>query len=198
MKVTVSGKNMNVGESLRNYAEDELQIKVTKYFERAIEAHIIFHKEAHLFCTDITVNEGTGNQSIIKGQGKSDDVYAAFDQAADRIEKQLRRYKRKLKNHNGNTKEVLIDATKYVLSNDGQEIADEQDNPLIIAEKHMTIEPLTVSDAVMRMDLAGLPALMFVNKKTDTVNLVYHRNDGNITWVETDIATADSQTSSAA
>ncbi len=189
MKVTVSGKNMNVGESLRQYAEDELQIKVTKYFERAIEAHIVFHKESHLFCTDITVNEGTGNQSIIKGQGKADDVYAAFDQAADRIEKQLRRYKRKLKNHNGNAKEELIEATKYVLSNDGQEVSDEEDNPLIIAEKHMTIESLTVSDAVMRMDLAGLPALMFVNKKTNKLNLVYHRVDGNITWVETDIAT---------
>jgi anaerobic selenocysteine-containing dehydrogenase len=103
------------------------------------------------------------------------------------MEKQLRRYKRRLKDHN---KQSVADvaaslaAKKYVLQDDGQD-NEEDDNPLIIAEKQTEIETLTVADAVMRMNLANLPALLFMNKKTQVLNLVYKREDGNISWVET-------------
>lgn len=197
MQIKITGKNMNVGNALKEYVETSLDGAVSKYFDRAIDADVVFYKEAHLFCADIIVNEGTGTGVMIRGQGQEADVYAAFDAAATRIEKQLRRYKRKLKNHHKlSMAEVAIAATKRVLSNEGQEISEDDNTHLIIAEKETHIETLTVSDAVMLMDLANLPALMFMNKKTGKVNLVYHRADGNISWVESDIAAAGAKTSS--
>src|SRR4030065_2870721 len=119
MQIVVSGKNMDVGSSLREHVETALEGGVSKYFDRAIDADVVFSKEAHLFCTDIIVNEGTGSGIIIKSQAKSDDVYASFDIATSRIEKNLRRYKRRLKNHRGKHSEqshIVSGAIKYVLS----------------------------------------------------------------------------------
>lgn len=191
MQISVSGKNIKVGDALRQHVNEALEKGISKYFDRAIHADVVVTKETHLFCTDIIVNQGTGTKVIIKGRGESGDVYASFDQAASRIEKQLRRYKRRLKNHSKrptaeNVHEILeFEARKYVLADSGEEEAAEEDNPLIIAEKPTAIETLTVSDAVMKMDLANLPALMFINKKNGGVNVVYRRHDGNISWVDT-------------
>ena len=102
------------------------------------------------------------------------------------MEKQLRRYKRRLKDHQkqGVSEAVAMAATKYVLQDDGQDADNSEDAPLIIAEKQTPLEELTVADAVMRMNLANLPALMFLNKKTGNYNVVYKREDGNISWIE--------------
>ena len=188
MQVKIAGKNLSVGRALSDYVEATLDAAVGKYFDRAIDADVVFFKEAHLFCADIIVNEGTGTGITIRGQAKENDIYAAFDSAAERIEKQLRRYKRKLKNHHKvPLSDLPLAARKYVISNEGQE----EETPLIIAEKPIHIESLAVSDAVMHMNLGSLPALMFINKKTGKVNLVYHRADGNISWVESDIVTGE-------
>ncbi len=188
MQITISGRNLSVGQSLQEYADTELSGAVSKYFDRAIFADVTFSKEAHLFSCDIICNEGTGKNMMIKAQAKTDEIYSAFDQCVSKIEKQLRRYKRKLinqRNDQGSAVDMLpASATKYVLADDGQEMDD--DNPLIIAEKQTLIETFTVSDAVMRMNLADLPALMFINKKTNAVNLVYRRKDGNISWVDSE------------
>jgi ribosomal subunit interface protein len=187
MKITVAGKQLKVGAALREYVEEHIEGAIKKYFENAISADVTFSKETHQFVTDIVVNEGTGNQIYYKSQAKEDSIYASFDRAVDKMEKQLRRYKRRLKDHN---KQSVADvaaslaAKKYVLQDDGQD-NEEDDNPLIIAEKQTEIETLTVADAVMRMNLANLPALLFMNKKTQVLNLVYKREDGNISWVET-------------
>ncbi len=184
MKITVSGKQLKVGNSLKDHVTDSTESGIKKYFERAISAEIHFTKEAHLFVCDIIVNEGTGTHSYYKSQGKEENIYAAFDKALDRIEKQLRRYKRRIKDHHKVSmgEATAIAATKYVISDDGQDI--EEDNPVIIAEKQTSIEELTVADAVMKMNLSNLPALMFINKKTRQYNVVYKRIDGNISWVE--------------
>ncbi len=185
MKVTISGKQINIGQALQVYVEDGLQAGVSKYFDRATSATVQFSKEKHLFCAHIFVNEGTGTGIAINGEGKEDEIHAAFDKALARIEKQLRRYKRKLKNHHVDKEAIAGFATKYVLSEDGQEVQeDAQEDELIIAEKQSEIEHLTVSDAVMRMNLANLPALMFINKKNGAVNVVYRRDDGNVSWVD--------------
>lgn len=100
MQISVSGKKLDVGEALREHVETRLHDGVKKYFENAIEADVVFSKEApHYFRTDIVVNEGTGTKNIIKGDASAGDIYASFDLAADRVEKQLRRFKRKIKNH---------------------------------------------------------------------------------------------------
>lgn len=192
MKISVTGKKIDIGSSLKTHVESRLDSSVSKYFEKAIDANVVFSKESHMFRSDVIVNEGTGSGIIIKSNGIAADVYASFDMAADRIEKQLRRYKRKIKNHH---KKKFSDAEaegisqfhgkKYVLSEkDQNEELHEEEAPLIIAEKPVKIENLTVSEAVMQMNLQNLPALMFINKGNNALNVVYHRVDGNISWID--------------
>jgi len=194
VQIAVTGKKLDIGESLKNHVEDRLSSSVSKFFEKAIDSNVVFSKEAHnnMFRADVIVNEGTGSGIVIKSNGLAADVYAAFDMAADRIEKQLRRYKRKIKNHHKKKFSELeaegykqFAAKKYVLSekDEGEELQDE-DAPLIIAEKPVKIETLTVSEAVMQMNLQNLPALMFINKGNSALNVVYHRIDGNISWID--------------
>jgi ribosomal subunit interface protein len=188
MKITITGKQMKVGSALQEYVKENVEVSIKKYFENAISAHVTFSKETHLFVTDIVVNEGVSNQLYYKSQAKEDNVYACFDRALDRMEKQLRRYKRRIKDHHkqGVGEATALAAMKYVISDDGQDFEEssEIDNPLIIAEKQTAIESLTVADAVMRMNLANLPALVFINKKTSNFNVVYKRLDGNISWID--------------
>ena len=162
MQITVSGKGLDVGESLTQHVNARLEEGIEKYLDRVTDVKVVFSRESHLYRVDILVNPGTHSDITIKGQADSTDVYAAFDQTADKIEKQLRRYKRKLKNHHkARVSDALFEADKYVIADDKEEEAPEEDAPLVIAEKKTAIETLTVSEAVMRMDLANLPALMF-------------------------------------
>jgi ribosomal subunit interface protein len=198
MKIKVSGSNIDIGAALQQYVNEELNELVTKYFEQAISADVVFTKVRHFFKTDIIVNEGTGTNTLIKGSAEDDEVYSSFDLCATKVEKQLRRYKRRIKNHHkpkiANANLEIVSGTKYVLSSyndetfEKEETNEENDSPLIIAEKATNIETLTVSDAVMRMDLGNLPALMFVNKKNGSVNVVYKREDGNISWIDSSSA----------
>ncbi len=194
MQIQVSGKKIDIGEALTTHVKERLSKGVSKYFEQAINAEVVFSKEAHMFRADIHVNEGTGNGIAIKSRADNNDVYAAFDAAAERIEKQLRRYKRKIRSRS--TKKVsdlsekelkLLSGTKFVMSPLPEEEAAEEDAPLIIAEKPQSIDRLTASEAVMRMDLADLPTLVFVNKQTGNLDVVYHRKDGNISWVSSGV-----------
>lgn len=193
MQVSVSGQHIDIGTSLHQYVEDSLNKGVKKYFENAVNASVVFTKQHHLFSAQIVVNEGTGSGVIIKAAGQSQDVYAAFEEAVGRIEKQLRRYKGRIKDHhkkklgeleNANS---LLQGKKYTIANDDTAEEGDGENPLIIAEKPTDIARLTVSEAVMEMNLQNLPALMFINKRTGTPNVVYHRRDGNIAWVDPDI-----------
>jgi ribosomal subunit interface protein len=188
MKIAITGKHLKIGQELKQHITDKLNNEIKKYFENAISADVTFSREPHLFVADINVNEGTGTGIFVKSQAKEDDIFVSFDRALDKVAKQLRRYKRKIKSHDKlSVAEAAssFKATKYVISDDGQDMED--DNPLIIAEKQTSIENLTVADAVMRMNLSNLPALMFINKKTGHVNTVYRRLDGNISWVDSDI-----------
>jgi hypothetical protein len=129
---------------------------------------------------------------VIKSSASSDDVYFAFDAALSKVEKQLRKYKSKLKDHSSKMKvsEISPDSTKYVISPTKIDDEDDEtkeidfDNPVIVAEKATKILKLSVGQAVMKMDLEDLPALMFRNVKTDRINVVYYRKDGNISWVD--------------
>lgn len=190
MQINVSGKQVDVGESLRAYVEKRLQDGISKYLDRVTLADVVISREAHNFRADIVLNTGTHSGVIIKGRGDAGDAHAAFDGAAERIEKQLRRYKRRLTDHHKSTRgddlaaEVEARATKYVLASRAEEEEAAEEAPLIIAEKATSVEWLTVGEAVMRMDLADLPALMFFNKANGRLNTVYRRADGNISWVD--------------
>lgn len=182
MNIIVSGKQVDVGESLRTHVETRLQDGISKYLERVTSVNVVIARESHLFRVDISANPGTHTSMAVKSRGDSPDVYAAFDLAATKIEKQLRRYKRRLTNHHKDSP-VAARATKYILA-DIEEDSTDDAQPVIIAEKSTDIETLTVSQAVMRMDLSDLPALMFFNSAHGRLNVVYRRADGNISWVD--------------
>jgi ribosomal subunit interface protein len=188
MQVIISGHHLDVGDSFRQYIEEALNKHVMKYFEHAINAHVTLIKEKHhLVTVDIIVNEGTGTGVIIKSTAQDFDPYRSFDQAIAKAEKQLRRYKSKIKRHQKNKDErrAFVEAKSYVLSPFHEHDAnDETDAPVIIAEKPHHIEKLTVGDAVMQMDLLDTPALLFINSANNRLNVVYYRKDGNISWVD--------------
>lgn len=189
MQVSVSGKGIDVGAALQNHIESQIDEQVKKYIDRVTSVQVVISREAHLFRVDITGNLGTHSGLVVRGRGALEDVYAAFDDALEKISKQLRRYKRKITNHHKishdeQAKTVRSVGTKYVMSPEVGEQDDDKHAGLIIAEKPTDIEAMTVSEAVMRMDLQDLPAVMFYNSAHGRLNVVYRRSDGNISWVD--------------
>ena len=189
MQVTVSGQHISIGNSLQEYVESRTHEIVGKYFENAPSTDVHFSKQGHNFTCNIIVRDGTGRHVVIRINNMSDDIYNAFDLTISKLEKQLRRYKSKLNNHHKRVKlsEAVPDSVKYIISPATAEEDQQEfnvDNPTIVAEKPTAILSLSVGEAVMRMDLEDLPALMFKNIKTNRVNVVYYRKDGNISWVD--------------
>jgi ribosomal subunit interface protein len=192
MKVTIFG-NTDSSAALQNFVEEKLQKEVGKYFESALNADVYFkkdhHKEIRNFHVTIVINEGTKTGITIKADANSDDPHLSFDMALAKITKQLRRYKDRLKDYarHNRDKEVakFIEAQKYVLPSYSEEKEGSKQEELNIIEENETkVEELTVEEAIMRMNLANLPALMFTNKDNGRINIVYHRKDGNISWVD--------------
>jgi ribosomal subunit interface protein len=189
MHVTVTGKQIDVGDALRSHTQAALEDIAEKYFGNALEAHVVFSREAHLIQCDLQVHVGRG--ILVRSEADANEAYAAFDVAAERIDKRLRRYKRRLRDHHAQEKERERTETlgrTYVLQPGEDEAAarpqDAPPQPLVIAEMETPIPQLSVSEAVMRLDLADLPALMFRNSARGTLNVIYRRRDGNIGWID--------------
>lgn len=191
MQISVSGKGVDVGEALRSHIETQIEEHVKKYIDRVTSVQVVVSREAHLFRVDIIGNLGTHSGLVVRSRGQLEDVYAAFDEALEKMSKQLRRYKRKITNHHkaGSTpppdgEPVKVKSKKYTLKPEVGEQEDNKHASLVIAEQHTDVETLTVSEAVMKMDLQDLPALLFFNSAHGRLNVVYRRNDGNISWVD--------------
>lgn len=192
MQIQVSGKGVDIGESLSQHAKTRIEETISKYSDRINHVQIIVSKESHRFRVDIHANLGTHSGLVVKSHALGEDVYVTFDSALDKVEKQLRRYKRKLTNHHrisygGAEPEYEAAARKYILPANVGESEDEAEQHLsgvVIAEKPTSVDRLTVSQAVMKMDLQDLPALMFYNASNGRLNVVYRRADGNISWVD--------------
>lgn len=183
MDISVKGKNMDVGEAMRGHAESQLTGTVTKYFEKALNATVMFSREGRSFRSDISVHAGRG--LVMQGGAVADDIYAAFDSALERIAKQLRRYKRRLRSHHkGRAGDKTVRAQQYVLAPENEDEVPEEGKPTIIAEMAHEIATLSVGEAVMRMDLADLPAMMFRNSANGGLNVIYRRADGNVGWID--------------
>jgi ribosomal subunit interface protein len=199
MQLTVTGKQVGVGEALRRHVESSLEAMLGKYFGTAIEAHAVFAREAHRIRADVSVHIGRG---IIANSGAAaGDHYHAFDAAAERLAKQLRRYKRRLRDYHAKarTSERGEVAAAYVLApmDEGDEPAahdGEPAAPVVIAEMTTELPHLTVGEAVMRMDLADVTVLLFRNRSHGELNLVYRRGDGNIGWIDPALRTDRSDT----
>jgi ribosomal subunit interface protein len=186
MHIQVSGKHIDVGDALRTHVENTLGESVGKYFERPVEAIVTFSKEAHEFVSDLSVHLPTGLS--VQAKSRANEIYAAFEGSVERMEKQLRRYKRRLKDHHRNRENPIeaIGAPSYILAsgNHDDEMEPESLQPVIIAEMETQVPNLSVGEAVMQMELAGAPLLVFRNEKHGGVNVVYTREDGNIGWID--------------
>jgi len=200
MQVIVAGKQIDIGDSLRQHVETAMTTLVEKYFDKAIEAHVVFCKERHQLRADLSVHATRG--LMLQSSGDAADAYAAFDGAAERLNKRPRRYKRRLRNHHGRGKDGATadeEATAYILAADVSDAeVSVEDQPLVIAEMKTSIPLLSVSEAVMRLDLTEVPALLFRNSARGNLNLIYRRPDGNIGWVDPEFATPGPSTSDAA
>jgi ribosomal subunit interface protein len=187
MRIQVSGKHLDVGDALTTHVEERLLEIVDKFSARPVEAVVIFSKDRFEYCADASVHLSTG--LTVQAKSKATEIYAAFEATIDRMEKQLRRYKRRLKDHHRN-RESPIEATgapSYILAG-RQEDEDESEpetlQPIIVAEMETRVQSLSVGEAVMQMELAGAPLLVFRNNAHGGVNVVYMRDDGNIGWID--------------
>jgi ribosomal subunit interface protein len=202
MNIRVMGSNMEVGGSLTSHVTERLEANVKKYFNNAVNADVFFTKGKNGFEVNIVVNEGVNNINV-RSNAKSGDVYNCFENALEKAGKQLRRYKNKIKTYrrsqggfksvdvSGKAFEVpkyVIPAVPYGLFEEVEEeelqIMQQNASLNIIEEKTTRIEELTVDEAIMKMDLSNLPALVFINKHNNRVNVVYNREDGNVSWVD--------------
>lgn len=192
MQLTVTGKQVQVGDALRRHVEASLDSILGKYFKTAIEAHVVVAKEAHRCRTEMSLHIGRG---IVVNASAAGEVYAAFDAAAERIAKQLRRYKRRLRDHHAKSVEAEERATAYVLApvedEDEEEAAahaiGDAGAPAVVAEMSLELPQLTVGEAVMRIDLSDAPVLLFRNRSHGELNVVYRRPDGHIGWIDPEL-----------
>jgi ribosomal subunit interface protein len=190
MRIQVAGRQMEVGEALRTRIEDELASGVGKYFSRATDAVVTVGKNGGAgIDVDCTVHLSSGIS--LQAEGHGGDAHSAFDDALGKLEKRVRRYKRRLKNHHADNKSPLPAeaAAAYVLAPLGEEAEDEsanggEDSPLVIAETTVNVRTMPVSMAVMQLDLSETPVVMFRNAANGALNVVYRRADGNVGWID--------------
>lgn len=187
MRYQISGKQIDIGEALQSHVQSELGSAVEKYAERPTDANVVFSKSAHEFVCESTVHLSTGLTATAKAHAP--EIYAAFESCCAKMEKQLRRYKRRLKDHHKERTQPVefIGASSYILA--GSEDAEDNEpdtlQPMIIAEMETRVPALSVGEAVMQMELDGAPVLIFRNEGHSGVNVVYRRDDGNIGWIDT-------------
>lgn len=183
MKVTLSGKQVDISDKLRKHVEDAVSSSVEKYFSAPISCSVAFSKEGEDFGAEITVHPA--KNVVLKGTGTAADPYSAFDNANEHIATRLRRHKTKLSAHKSKVglAELAYSAVLPLVEQD-EEVDVNVDAPLTIAETDANIPVCTVSEAVMFMDLSNEGALMFRNSANNHISMVYRRKDGNIGWVE--------------
>jgi ribosomal subunit interface protein len=187
MRYQISGKQLDVGEALQSHVKTELGVVMDKYSQRPTDALVVFSRDAHLFVCEATVHLSTGLNAQAKGQAA--EIYAAFDACCERMDKQLRRYKRRLKDHHRDRLAPVefAGAPAYIVaaaddSDDGAEPDSLQ--PMIIAEMETRIPSLSAGEAVMQMELSHSHVLVFRNERHGGLNVVYRRDDGNIGWID--------------
>lgn len=186
MLYQISGKQIDIGEALQTHVRNELDAVVQKYAERPTDANVVFSRNAHEYVCETTVHLSTGLTAQAKAHAT--EIYAAFDSCCAKMEKQLRRYKRRLKDHHRDRVEPVEQmlAASYVIAASGPEEESEPADlqPMIIAEMETRIPLISVGEAVMQMELAGKDLLVFRNEKTGKINVVHTRDDGNVGWID--------------
>lgn len=195
MQLTVKGKQLDVGDALRTHVAENLTTLVGKYFTKPMEATVVLSRDAHLFKADIQVRVGRG--IVLQSVSEATEPYPAFDTACEKLHTRLRRYKDRLRGHHAvDGADEPTPARYQVLEAERDdhvpdaEAGNGKAHPIVVADMQTHIDTLTVSEAVMRMELAEAPALMFRNRGNGGLNMVYRRVDGNVGWVDPDLEKA--------
>ena len=186
MRYQISGKQIDIGEALQTHVKGEMGEMLDKYAGRPTEAQVVFSKSGHEYVCESIVHLSTGLTAQAKGHAT--EIYAAFDASCEKMDKQLRRYKRRLKDHHKERSQPveLSGAGSYILAatEESEEAAAADDAPVIIAESEGQIPSISVGEAVMQMELANSPVVVFRNEKHSRINVVYRRDDGHIGWID--------------
>ena len=188
MQIQIAGKQIEVGQALRERIADGLDAGVSKYFDRTGEAQVFVSRPGRDFVVDCSVHLPSG--VTLQAHGEADDAYAAFEKALEKMEKRVRRYHRRLKDHHQRQREAIRSEAVFegvIRSGDDDEVElpeNEGEAPAIIAETDAKLPTMTVSMAVMQLELTDKAALMFRNAKHGGLNMVYKRTDGNVGWVD--------------
>lgn len=184
MSVRVSGKHMEIGESFRTRIEDHITGAVRKYYDGGFSSQVVVEKSGSRFKADCKIHLDTG--VILHATGEAQDPQPAFDASAERVEKRLRRYKRRLKDHHANSQQVQAELAYAVVDSEGDDAGEVPDDysPAIIAESTKQLVTMSVANAVMALDMTDERILMFRNAGNDALNVVYRRDDGNIGWID--------------
>lgn len=186
MHYQITGKQIDIGESLQIHVQTEMGEVFSKYAGRPTQANIVFSKSGHEYVCESEVHLSTGLTA--QATGKATEIYAAFDASSEKMEKQLRRYKRRLKDHHKERSQPveLSDAGSYILASNSESEEQEPEgvSSMIVAEMETKIQSLSVEEAVMQMEIQAAPVLVFRNERHGGVNVVYRRDDGNIGWVD--------------
>lgn len=185
MDIKVTGKNLDIGSALREHVEEKLNQLQQKYFEGTVHAHVTVEKQRAAFHSDCQLHLATGLK--LQSHGSAAEAHPSFDAAAMHLEKQLKRYKQRLKDHHKSRREPVrqLEAASYVIS-PAPEVEEENAglNPAVIAETEINVPELSVGEAVMQLDISSVSFVLFRNGGHGRINVVYRRPDGNIGWVD--------------
>lgn len=190
MTIQITGKNLAAGDAFQTYASDKIQTVLQKYLERVPEGHVRLERERGLFKTSCSIRLKGG--LLLEANGEGGDAYTSVDSAAHRLETRVRRYKSRIKSHTSAAatarRKADMEARDYVVTV-GEDDQSEHDaaNPLIIAEGQRNIGHMTVSEAVMQLDLSEAAFMIFKNAAHGGLNVVYRRNDGHIGWIDAEL-----------
>jgi ribosomal subunit interface protein len=186
MELSITGKQIDIGSSLRTYVQTRMGQSVGKYFDRPVDGAVTFSRDGHEYRADCMVHLASGLH--LQAQGRSTDIYASFDTAIERMEKRLRRYKGRIRDHHNGAREsfAVSPAREHIIAPEADEDASEPAtlNPIIVSDNVTQLRTLTVGEAVMQLDLMETPALVFRNSAHGEINVVYRRSDGNIGWID--------------
>jgi ribosomal subunit interface protein len=188
MTLRISGKHMEIGDAFRTRIEGRIGEAVDKYFDGGFSGRVTVEKTGSRFSADCNITLDTGIS--LQATGEAQEPQFAFDAAAERIEKRLRRYKRKLKSHNGVNSTDQQDVTYRVMASVGDDVDEVPEDyaPAVVAESSLTLRTMTVALAVVELDTKDSPVFVFRNAGNDQVNIVYRRNDGHIGWIDPSLA----------
>jgi len=186
MPLRVSGKNLDIGESLRAHVTEKVEALIGRYFDGKVSGHVVISPEGSAYRTDCSLHlsSGTGLQA----EGRAHEPYASFEQAADKIERRLRRYAKRLKDHDSSSEpRVKLKVSNFVIESPSETEVEEvpvEYAPAVVAEGSQPLKRLSVANAVAELDLSGAPVVIFQHSTSDRVNVVYRRRDGAIGWLD--------------